>query len=84
MIRWVMPHYLYLLFLIPLLVGVIIVHMLRKRSRLRLFADAGIVPRITGSVSRRLQVLQLLLIVGGFAFLIVALARPKWGEKIQV
>jgi Ca-activated chloride channel family protein len=84
MIKWVMPQYLYLLFLIPLLIGGIIIHVLRKRSRLRLFADAGIVPRITDSVSRRMQVLQLFLMVFGFALLIVALARPKWGEKIQV
>ena len=84
MIRWVMPQYLYLLFLIPLIIGGIIVYMLRKQRRLKRFADPSMVPRITESVSRRLQVLRFLLMVCGFAFLVVALARPKWGEKIQV
>jgi Ca-activated chloride channel family protein len=79
-----MPHYLYLFFLIPLLIAGIVVYMVRKRSRLRQLADAEIVPRITDSVSRRLQTLQLMLTVFGISFLIIALARPKWGEKLQI
>jgi len=84
MIKWVAPQYLYLLLAIPVILVIIIIYMLRKRSRLRSFADAELVPRITGSLNTRLQVLQSLLLVFGFAFLIVALARPKWGERLQI
>jgi len=83
-ITWFAPKYLLLLVLIPLLIGGAIIYMARKRSRFRRFADEIMVPRITDSVSTRLQLIQLLLIVFGLSFLIVALARPKWGEKLQI
>jgi Ca-activated chloride channel family protein len=84
MIKWVMPQYLFLLLLIPFLTAGIIVFMIRQRARLNILADAAMVPRITDSVSRRLQVLKFMLTVFGLSFLIVALARPKWGEKLQI
>ncbi len=84
MIKWVAPQYLYLLFLIPILAIGMVFYMMRKRARLRLLADAATVSRITGSASRRLQVLKFMLIIVGLSLLIIALARPKWGEKLQV
>ena len=84
MIKWVLPQYLYLLILIPLMVIGIFVYRRRRKSRLRDFADDRMIPKITGSVNTRLQILRSLLFVFGFAFLVVALARPKWGEKLQI
>lgn len=84
MIKWVAPQALYLLFLIPIIIVGFIVHMIQKRSRLRRLADEKMIPRITDSLSTRLQVFQLVLFVLGFVFLAVALARPKWGEKLQI
>jgi len=70
--------------MIPVLIFGVVVYMIRKRGRLRVFADEIMIPRITDSVSRRLQVLRFVLFVFSFAFVVVALARPKWGEKLQI
>ena len=70
--------------LVPFLILGIILYRIRRKSRLRNFADDKMIPKITGSVSTRLQVARSLLFVVGFAFLTIALARPKWGEKLQI
>ena len=84
MIKWAAPHYLYLLLVIPVLLTGIIVYLVRKRIRLRNHIDDDLIPRITRTASRRLQSLKLLLPVIGLSLLIIALARPKWGEKLQI
>lgn len=84
MIRWVSPQYLYLLMLVPLMILGVILYVLRRKSRLRFFADEKIIPKITASVSTRLQLLKPVLLITGFALLVVALARPKWGERLQI
>jgi Ca-activated chloride channel family protein len=84
LIKWVSPYYLYLLIIVPILIVGIIVYRLRRKSRLRDFADDKMISKITGSVDPRLQVVRSLLLVFGFAFLVIALARPKWGEKLQI
>jgi Ca-activated chloride channel family protein len=83
-IRWVSPQYLYLLMLVPLMILGVILYVLRRKSRLRFFADEKIIPKITASVSTRLQLLKPVLLITGFALLVVALARPKWGERLQI
>lgn len=84
MIKWAAPQYLYLLFLIPVLLAGVAVYVIRKRIRLKVFADEVMIPRITDSVSRRLQVLRYIFFIISFAFVVVALARPRWGEKLQM
>ncbi len=84
MIKWAAPQYLYLLLVIPVLLTGIIVYLMRKRIRLRRHVDEGLIPRITQTASRRLQSLKLILPVMGLCLLIIGLARPKWGEKLQI
>jgi Ca-activated chloride channel family protein len=84
MIKWVSPQYLYLLLFVPVLIAGLIVYYIRKRKRFRKLADPQILPRITDTVHTRFQVLKTLLPILGFAFLVIALARPKWGEKLQI
>jgi Ca-activated chloride channel family protein len=70
--------------LVPLMILGVILYVLRRKSRLRFFADEKIIPKITASVSTRLQLLKPVLLITGFALLVVALARPKWGERLQI
>ena len=70
--------------IVPILILGIILYRIRRQLRLRNFADDKTISKITGSVNTRLQVLRSLLFVLGFAFLAIALARPKWGEKLQI
>jgi Ca-activated chloride channel family protein len=83
-IKWAAPQYLYLLLIVPVLLTGIVIYLARKRTRLRLHVDEGLILRITQTASRRLQTLQLVLPVLGLCLLIIALARPKWGEKLQI
>jgi len=70
--------------MVPFMIIGIFLYRLGRKSRLRDFADDKMISKITGSVDTRLQVLRYLLLVFGFAFLVIALARPKWGEKLQI
>jgi Ca-activated chloride channel family protein len=83
-IKWAALHYLYLLLAVPVLLTSIIIYLVRKRMRMRQHIDKGLIPRITQSANRRLQLLKMVLPVIGLTLLIIALARPKWGEKLQI
>ncbi len=84
MIRWAEPQYLHVLFAVPIIIIGIIIFLVRKKYRLRKFVDEHIIPRITFSVHKKLQALKSTLTVLGLCLLILGLARPKWGEKLQI
>lgn len=84
MIKWAAPQYLYLLFVVPVLLAGIIIYLARKTARLKRYVDDGLIPRIMETRSRRLQLLKLILPLTGLCLLVIALARPKWGEKLQI
>jgi Ca-activated chloride channel family protein len=83
-IRWASPSYLYLLFVLPLVVAVIATGGWLKRRNLRRLADPELVPRLTDSRSPRLAATKVACLVLGLLFTILAVARPQWGEKLQV
>ncbi len=84
MIKWAEPTYLWLLLLVPTLGMASLVWGIFMRRRLLRAVDAKLVPEITSSVVPALGVEKRVLLLGGLAFLIVAAARPKWGEKLQL
>ncbi len=84
MIRWASPQYLGWLLAVPLVVVLMLVgHWLKQRSLARL-ADPELVPRLTRSRSPRLAATKAVCLVLGLLFAILALARPQWGEKLQL
>ncbi len=84
MIKWAEPSYLYLLLAIPLLVvGVIILHF-HKKKILQKFADRQLISFLSNSFDSRIFVLKSLFFILGILFLIISLARPRWGEKLQI
>lgn len=84
MIKWAAHQYLYLLFFIPLFMIGAIIYFIRKKNVLKEFVDEKIIPRITNTMSQRLQIFKTALVITGLCFLILSLARPKWGEKLQL
>jgi Ca-activated chloride channel family protein len=84
MIRWAAPQYLILLLSVPVLAGLMLVGTWLRRRALRRLADPGLVPRLTDSRSPRLAAIKTVSLLLGLTFLIVAVARPQWGEKLQV
>src|ERR1041385_7987689 len=84
MIRWGAPHLLILLAAVPIALLVLLAGAWLKRRSLARLADPGLVPRLTDSRSPRLAAIKAALLLVGLALLVVALARPQWGEKLQV
>ncbi len=84
MIKWAEPRYLYLLSSIPILILGLILLYIQKRNALKKFADDNLIPVLIESFNSRLYLLKSILFLLGVVFLIVSLARPKWGEKLQI
>jgi Ca-activated chloride channel family protein len=84
MIRWAAAQYLSLLCALPVVVVLMAVGSWFKRRNLRRLADPELVPRLTDSRSPRLAAAKAVCLVLGLLFTILAVARPQWGEKLQM
>ncbi|HVP15002.1 MAG TPA: hypothetical protein VMS88_05630, partial [Terriglobales bacterium] len=84
MIRWANPQLLPLLFAVPILAGLLLAGAWLKRRALRRLADPDLVPRLTDSVSPRLAAAKSVCLLLGLLLLLLAAARPQWGEKLQM
>jgi Ca-activated chloride channel family protein len=84
MIRWAAAQYLYLLLALPFVVALIAAGGWLGRRSLRRLADPGLVPRLTDSRDPRLAAAKAVCLTLGLLFTVLALARPQWGEKLQV
>ena len=83
MIRFFHIEYLYLLLLVPLLVGFFwLVALLRKRALAR-FGEPTILERLAEGASRRKRTLKTALTVTAIAFLVLALADPRVGTRLE-
>ncbi len=84
MISWADPKFLYLLLALPLVPAGFAAGWLVTRRRLARFADRELGPRLTDSRHPGLWWLKAVLFTAGLGLLIVASARPRWGEKLQI
>lgn len=82
--RFAEPQWLWGLAALPALGLVAWAAVAARRQALRRFAGGEeFVPRFDGEVSRHRRVVKALLTAAGLAALILALARPQWGERIS-
>lgn len=84
MIKWGAPQFLPFLIAIPVLLAVWLIWTIRNKTVLKKLADSETLPRLTDNVRNDLRVLKVVLFVLGFTLLITSLARPRWGEKLQL
>jgi Ca-activated chloride channel homolog len=84
MIKWGEPIYLWFLLAVPVGIALLIFRGLNRRRALSRAIDPELVDRLTPSLSPGLATLKQLLLLGALAFLLLAAARPKWGEKLQM
>lgn len=82
--RFAQEAYLWLLLLVPALGVLYLVASLLRRRALERFGDVGMLSRLTGSVSRSRRRLKAVVVIAGFAFLALALARPQYGSKLEM
>jgi Ca-activated chloride channel family protein len=82
--RFAYPQYLNLLLLLPALVVFYIIVFRQKRRALERFGNLDLVAKITASVSKKRQTLKVFLVLASIFFLIITLARPQFGERLQL
>lgn len=83
MFRFAFEHFLWLLLVVPALIGFFMWGFRMKRRALALFGNLGLVEKLSHSVSRKRQIWKAALIVSAVFFLILALARPQFGTKLR-
>jgi Ca-activated chloride channel family protein len=83
-IKWGEPVYLWFLLVVPVGLLMLILRGLSRRRALSRAIDPELAERLTPSLSPGLGTLKGLLLLGALAFLLLAAARPRWGEKLQL
>jgi Ca-activated chloride channel family protein len=83
-IKWADPTYLWFLLTIPVALFFLVLGNLRRHRALARAIDPDLVDRLTPSLSPGLANLKSLALLAALAFLLLAAARPKWGERLQM
>jgi len=83
MLRFAHPEYLYLLWLIPALIVFYCLAFRWKTKAMQRFGNLELVKKLAASTSRKRQVTKVSCVIAAFIFLIVSLARPQIGTKLQ-
>lgn len=79
MFRFADPEYLFLLLLIPFLIGIYLLTALQNKRRLRKFGDPRLLIALVPAYSRRKPLVKFVLLLSALITLIVLLARPQNG-----
>jgi len=83
MVRFAHQIFLQLLWLIPLLVIFYIMAFRWKKQALARFGNLELIKKLMPSISRQRQVAKVILIIFAVLFMIIALARPQIGTKLE-
>lgn len=83
MFRFETPEYLYLLLLLPVLAAAHYIWMFRKRRNLKRYGDPVLLKPLMKDVSRLRTEVKFWLLQFSLLFLIIALARPQYGTKVE-
>jgi Ca-activated chloride channel homolog len=81
--RFAAPEYLWWLLGLPVLIGLFILSFRRRRRALEVFGDLRLVKLLATSASLEKRIIKASLLVAAALFLILALARPQWGAKLE-
>lgn len=84
MMRLAEPHLLWLLLLVPLLVVAFAISFTQRGRRLARLGDAGLIARMTASVSRSRQILRAVFVTVAVMLVLMALARPQAGGRAKL
>lgn len=80
-VRFFSVELFFLLWSVPLLVGLYIYAAQRRRKTLEGFADTEIVAKLNRSVDRTRRVWKMVLVILAYSLIIAALVRPAWNPK---
>jgi Ca-activated chloride channel family protein len=83
MIRFAHPEYLYLLLLVPLLLGAFVLAMRLRQRALKRYGVPSVLVRLTDGMSTTKPVIRAGLILSALVFLVVGLANPQIGTRLE-
>jgi Ca-activated chloride channel homolog len=83
MFRFAHIYYLYLLLLIPVFAGVFVLFLLWRRKALTKFGNRGVIMQLMPEYSNAKLVFKFILILISFTFLVIAIAGPQTGSRIE-
>lgn len=81
MFRLQHPEFLYLLALVPILLGLFIWYWSRRRAALRRFADSDLIDHLAPGMNRRLPWTKFALLLLSIPFISFALTNPQWSAE---
>lgn len=81
--RFANPEFLYLLLILPVLAGLFIVSRVRSRNAIRKLGDNALISRLMPELSGTRPVLKFILLLAGISAVIIVLARPQYGSKLE-
>ena len=81
--RFAAPEYLWLLFGLPVLALLFVLSFRRRRRALESLGELRLVRRLTTSASTERRIIKAVLAGGAVLFLVLALARPQWGARLE-
>ncbi|MBN2667480.1 MAG: VWA domain-containing protein, partial [Bacteroidales bacterium] len=81
--RFANPELLYLLLILPVLAGLFIVSRVRSRNAIRKLGDTTLISRLMPELSGTRPVLKFILLLAGISAIIIVLARPQYGSKLE-
>ncbi len=83
MIRFAHQHYFYLFALVPLLVLFFWFSFRWKKRAMQRFGNLELMKKLSLSMSKKRQVLKALLVLAAIIFMVLSLARPQIGTKLE-
>lgn len=83
MFRFANPEYLYLLVLVPILIGLFIYLSYTHKARLKLFGDLELIKPLMKEASWRRVRAKFIFVITAVVFLVLAVARPQLGAKLR-
>jgi Ca-activated chloride channel family protein len=77
------PEYLHLAYLIPLLIALFLFLRYRRKKVLKKYGDRKVVQELMPEVSQSRPVIKFVVMLLALSFVIIALARPRFGAKLE-
>jgi Ca-activated chloride channel family protein len=81
--RFANPEYLYLLLLLPAMIALFVINEIRRRNSIKKLGESVLIGRLMPEISKIRPVLKFILLLLGISVIIVLLARPQFGSRLE-
>jgi len=81
MFRFAQPDYLYLLILVPILIGLFLYSNFRRKRNIKQFGNPELLAELMPNVSKIRPSLKFYLQLAAFIFVVIVLAQPQFGAR---